>query len=35
LLNVAGNRTGKEASPVAQHVIAARRAQIEQANNQG
>lgn len=31
LLNVAGNRAGKEASPVAQQVIAALRAQIEQA----
>ncbi len=35
LLNVAGNRPGKEASPVAQEVITALRAQIEQAKNPG
>jgi hypothetical protein len=35
LLNVAGNRAGKDASPVAQQVISALLAQIEQAKNQG
>ena len=35
LLNVTGNRAGKEASPVAQQVITALRAQVEQARNQG
>jgi hypothetical protein len=35
LLNVAGNRAGKEASTVAQQVITALRAQIEQAKQKG
>ena len=35
LLNVTGNREGKEASPVAQQVINALWAQIDQAKNQG
>lgn len=35
LLNVAGNRTGKELSPVALQVIAALKTQIDQAKHQG
>ena len=35
LLNVAGNGTGKEVSPIAQQVITALRAQIEHAKQQG